>query len=85
MLLQLMINNSDVLLNYPTTKQILLMQDAMYIKPEVLSMHTNKSFYALKSDWLAAGLPDNHTVQLISTKQWVSLCAEHPPVLTIQK
>jgi len=76
------------------TVVIVLLQNGVYAAQTCLSRYPNARYctryYALESDWMAAGLnsiisaSDTCKPRLISPEEWVGLCAEHHPIITIQ-
>lgn len=68
---------------------IVLLQNGVYAAPACLSGYPNVPCYALESDWMAAGLNSIISTEtckpiLISPEEWVGLCAEQHPIITIQ-
>jgi sulfur transfer complex TusBCD TusB component (DsrH family) len=86
MILQLLVNNPSAIFSY-CDKQcpVILLQNGVYSANTLVKKYPNNVYYALENDWLASGLPPCSLVTLISSSDWVNLCALHHPVITIQE
>jgi len=56
----------------------------VYAASEIAETYPNFIIYALSNDYEASGLALIDEVKLIDTLQWVALCSEHHPVVSIQ-
>lgn len=95
MLIQVMSNRLDQVRAYIEDESIhfVLLQNGVYLLPKLLTLVSPHRVNVLDTDWHAAGLGaqfidhpgiNNKHVNYISHTQWVVLCAEHTPVMTLQ-
>jgi sulfur transfer complex TusBCD TusB component (DsrH family) len=90
MLLQVLSNNALSLQPYIEDPDItiVLLQDGVYLLPELIQQIPANRLFVLESDWLASGLAQINLhelkVNLISAEQWVNMAAEHFNILTLQ-
>jgi sulfur transfer complex TusBCD TusB component (DsrH family) len=88
MLIQLLVNKPELVVPFlPTgteTATIVLLQDGVYSAQNLHKHFPQLVIYAISDDWQCAGLPNEHNLTLISCEQWVDLCAENQPVITLQ-
>ncbi|WP_371193049.1 hypothetical protein [Glaciecola sp. SC05] len=95
MLIQVMCNKLDQVTAYIDDESIhfVLLQNGVYLLPRLLTLVSPHRIKVLDVDWRAAGLDaqfndhpaiNNKHVNYISHTQWVVLCAEHTPVMTLQ-
>ena len=70
--------------NNAKNTHVVLLQSGVYAAAQLLTSFPAAKLFAIENDWLAAGLQARDGVELISYDTWVSLCAEHKPVVTIQ-
>jgi sulfur relay protein TusB/DsrH len=91
MLLQVLANKPTSIAQYIEDDDIniLLLQEGVYLLPQLLHQISAHRLFVLEHDWLASGLAHqsifkNKRVNLISPAQWVAMTAEHFNVVTIQ-
>jgi sulfur transfer complex TusBCD TusB component (DsrH family) len=90
MLLQVLHNNAENMQHYidDTDVTIVLLQEGVYLLPQLIGKVPEGRLFVLESDWLASGLEhqitNEHALNLISPTQWVAMAAEHFNVLTLQ-
>lgn len=85
MIIQLFSANASKLENYVDEKSIvLLIQDGVYALNDILRRYPKCAIYILENDWQASGLLSDGGCKIISDKDWVLLCAQHSPIVTLQ-
>lgn len=91
MLLQVFANKPMSIAQYieDDDVNILLLQEGVYLLPQLLQLVSSHRLFVLESDWLASGLAHqsmfkDKRVNLINPAQWVALTAEHFNVVTVQ-
>lgn len=95
MLVQVLSNRFDLIAPYIDDEEVefVLLQNGVYLVPQILATISSNRVKVLNTDWLASGLTEHLTendlpkdkhVQTINHTQWVSLCAEHHAVITVQ-
>ncbi|MGB3727535.1 MAG: DsrH/TusB family sulfur metabolism protein [Glaciecola sp.] len=85
MLIQLLCNQADLLKQYTINETpILLLQNGVYAAKNILNEYPNAVLYALQADWLAAGLNKPDRLSLITHNEWVALCEQHQPIVSVQ-
>ena len=86
MIVQLLSNTPHAVALYcKAGTPIMLLQDGVYSAAAIHSRFPQQACYALDTDWFAAGLAKMTYVELVTTAQWVNLCALHQPVVTVQQ
>lgn len=86
MLVQLLINKASEIESFIGEDCcVLLLQEGVYAAHTLLSYSAiNGRLYALKTDYLASGLPQAKGLKLIDFEDWVNLSITHHPVITLQ-
>lgn len=91
MLIQVLSNRYDMIRPYLEHEQIqfVLLQDGVYLLPQLLEAVSPDRVGVLEADWRASGMANQLTntdalANLITHAQWVELCLAHNNVMTIQ-
>jgi len=91
MLIQVLCNRFDRIASYIEDEEVhfVLMQNGVYMLPQLLESVSAHRIVVLNTDWVASGLAHqglmkDKQVHTISNAQWVGLCAEHKNVVTVQ-
>jgi sulfur transfer complex TusBCD TusB component (DsrH family) len=95
MLVQILCHRFELVEPYLGASQVsfMLLQEGVYVLPTLLKHSSQSPIAILESDWMASGLAhepvysealQNNYVRLVSAEQWVTLCAQHLNVVTLQ-
>lgn len=85
MIIQLFSANASKLENYVEEKAlILLIQDGVYALNDIRTRYPKCAIYILENDWQASGLLNDGKCTVLSDKDWVLLCAQHSPIVSLQ-
>ncbi len=86
MLIQLFSNTPAIIARYEVEKTpLVLLQDGVYAAKTIIEDYSNFIVYAIEDDFCASGQKPSSGITLISIDEWVKLCAQHPPVLSINE
>lgn len=85
MLIQILTDDLRPLQQYKSYEgPVILLQDAVYVAKEIKVCYPGFDVYMLESEFLASGINKSDFYNIIQPEQWVELCANFHPVLTIQ-
>jgi len=86
MIIQLLSNTPSKVAAYcEQGLSVILLQNGVYAALSLIADYPKCTFYAVKNDYFASGLPKLENLILVSDMQWVNLCAQQHPVITIQQ
>lgn len=63
---------------------VICLQDGVYITKQVKDAFPNTAIYVLKNDIVVNELHFDESLAVISEQEWVRMCSQHQPIVTIQ-